>query len=154
MSGPQSGSMSLTSCARLKGSWKATSISDLWKPRKNSNLYIHHFPVWWGNQPQGKGNSTGMEKQRHRLMHNIKTIPGNQSNTEMGIGKGFGIYNQGTKTNFSNWSALGNAEIKKLCYKEFSLGQHIFFIFTNMKKYSNSKPVFICDINNFQQSSM
>lgn len=47
------------------------------------------------------------------------------------------------KNNFLNWSVLGNAEIKKVCYKEFSLGQGIFSvqIFTNMKNYSSSKPV-------------
>lgn len=73
----------------LKSSWKATSISDLWKPGKNPNLYNHPIPIWWGNQPQGKGNSTGLEKQRHWLMHNMKTIPGSQSNTEMGIDKSF-----------------------------------------------------------------
>lgn len=123
MSGPRYGSTSLTSWAGLKGSWKATSISDLWKPGKNP----HHFPVWWGNQSRGKGNSIEMKKQRHQLIHNIKTIPGSQSNTEMGISKRFGIHNQGTKPNFSNWSVLGNAEIMKLCYKEFSLGQCIFF---------------------------
>lgn len=38
------------------------------------------------------------------------------------------------KTNFLNWSVLGNAEIKKVCYKEFSLGQGIFFS-ANIYKY-------------------
>lgn len=75
-----------------------------------------------------------MDKQRHQLMHNIKTIPGSISNTEIGIGKRFGIHNQGTKPNFSNCSVLGNAEISKLCYKEFSLDQCIFFS-ANIYKY-------------------
>lgn len=62
------------------------------------------------------GKPTTGKGQQHRdgetnpLMHSRKTILGSESNTEMWIGIRLGIHNQGTKTNFSNWSVLGNKE--------------------------------------------
>lgn len=68
MPGPWSGSICLTSCARLKGSWKTILISNLWKPgKKKPNLYIHHFPIRWETWPRGKGNGTGMGKRMEEI---------------------------------------------------------------------------------------